>query len=127
MINVQLPIPLFHHLPPAVILTLVLALVLLVYFIPWLVDLHGLRSFPGPWPARFSDLWLGRVAKHGHRSEVVHQMHLKYGEHATATIGVGGRHLKLAHQGRSSVSHQTISRYPILPHFRSFTLMVMAL
>jgi benzoate 4-monooxygenase len=76
----QLPIPLFHHVHPALILALVPALVLLVHFIPWLVDPHGLRSFPGPWQARFSDLWLGRVAKHGHRSEVVHQMHEKYGE-----------------------------------------------
>jgi benzoate 4-monooxygenase len=80
MAILQLPIPLFHYVHPALILTLVPALVLLVHFIPWLVDPHGLRSFPGPWLARFSDLWLGRVAKHGHRSEVVHQMHEEYGE-----------------------------------------------
>jgi hypothetical protein len=80
MAILQLPIPLFHYVHPALILTLVPPLVLLVHFIPWLVDPHGLRSFPGPWLARFSDLWLGRVAKQGHRSEVVHQMHEKYGE-----------------------------------------------
>lgn len=82
MAILQLPIPLFHYLTthPVVILTLVPALIALAHLIPWLVDPHGLRSFPGPWPARFSNLWLGRVAKHGHRSEVVHKMHEKYGE-----------------------------------------------
>lgn len=80
MAILQLPFPLLHHVHPATILILVPALVLLVHFIPWLVDPHGLRSFPGPRLARFSDLWLGRVAKHGHRSQVVHQMHEKYGK-----------------------------------------------
>jgi hypothetical protein len=130
MAILQLPIPLFHYAHPALILTLVPALLVLVYFIPWLIDPHGLRSFPGPWLARFSDLWLGRVAKHGHRSEVVHQMHEKYGElrpQKNLLPDLRGRHLKLAQQGRSSVSHQTTSRYPILPHYRSFTLMAMAL
>ncbi|KAI0302392.1 cytochrome P450 monooxygenase pc-bph [Multifurca ochricompacta] len=47
--------------------------------IPWLLDPHGLRSFPGPFLARFSDLWLGRVAQQGHRSEIVHALHEKYG------------------------------------------------
>ncbi|KAI0282796.1 cytochrome P450 monooxygenase pc-bph [Russula aff. rugulosa BPL654] len=79
MAILQLPIPLFHYVHPAIIFILVPALIVLLHFIPWLVDPHGLRSFPGPRLARFSDLWLGRVAKHGHRSEVVHQMHEKYG------------------------------------------------
>jgi hypothetical protein len=71
---------LFHNVHPALLLAIVPVTVILVHFIPWLVDPHGLRSFPGPWVARFSDLWLGRVAQQGHRSEVVHQMHEKYGE-----------------------------------------------
>jgi benzoate 4-monooxygenase len=66
-------------LPTSAIL-LVPALVILVHLVPWIVDPHGLRSFPGPWLACFSDLWLGRVAIHGHRSEVVHELHEKYGE-----------------------------------------------
>jgi hypothetical protein len=80
MAILQLPSPLFHYVHPAIILILVPTLIVLLHFIPWLVDPHGLRSFPGPRLARFSDLWLGRVAKHGHRSEVVHQMHEKYGK-----------------------------------------------
>lgn len=75
----SIPFPLFH---PALILSLVPLLIVFVYFLTWLIDPHGLRSFPGPWLARFSDLWLGRVAQQGHRSEVVHKMHKKYGEPA---------------------------------------------
>jgi benzoate 4-monooxygenase len=73
----QLLFPLSHL---ALILSLVPALLTLVHFLIWLIDPHGLRSFPGPWLARFSDLWLGRVAQQGHRSEVVHEMHKKYGK-----------------------------------------------
>lgn len=54
-------------------------LVVLAHVIPWLVDVHGIRSYPGPFWARFTDLWLGWVAAQGHRSEVVHEMHNKYG------------------------------------------------
>ena len=57
---------------------LVPVLVILGHLIPWVVDPYGLRSFPGPWLARFSDLWLGFIVPH--RSEVVHNLHLKYGE-----------------------------------------------
>jgi len=80
MAFVEQTLRLVHNPHPALIVVLVPAVVILVHFIPWLVDPHGLRSFPGPWVARFSDLWLGRVAQHGHRSEVVHEMHQKYGE-----------------------------------------------
>ncbi|KAG5642361.1 hypothetical protein DXG03_002958 [Asterophora parasitica] len=55
------------------------SLVALVHIIPYLWDSRGVRSIPGPFLAKFSDAWLGLVAKHGHRSEVVHEMHLIYG------------------------------------------------
>src|SRR5712691_2290368 len=74
------PLRFLHNVHPALLLAIVPVTVILVHYIPWLVDPHGLRSFPGPCVARFSDLWLGRVAQQGHRSEVVHQMHEKYGE-----------------------------------------------
>jgi hypothetical protein len=77
--SMTIPLPLFY---PALILSLVPLLIVLVQFLTWFIDPHGLRSFPGPWLARFSDLWLGRVAQQGHRSEVVHKMHKKYGEPA---------------------------------------------
>ena len=58
---------------------LVPVLVFLAHFIPWLVDFHGIRSYPGPLLAKFSDLWLAWIAAHGHRSEVVHDLHKEYG------------------------------------------------
>ena len=54
--------------------------VVLAHALPYLWDSHRLRSYPGPFLAKFSDLWLGRVSKGGHRSEVVHEMHQKYGQ-----------------------------------------------
>ncbi|KAI9508525.1 cytochrome P450 monooxygenase pc-bph [Russula earlei] len=70
---------LLHGIHPAFVVAVIPTLVILVHLVPWLVDPHGLRSFPGPLVARFSDLWLGRVAQQGHRSQVVHKMHEKYG------------------------------------------------
>ncbi|KAI0266458.1 cytochrome P450 monooxygenase [Gloeopeniophorella convolvens] len=64
---------------PALIIWTIPALVIVAHLLPWLIDAHGLRSYPGPWLAQFSDLWLGRVAQQGHRSEVVHELHKKYG------------------------------------------------
>jgi len=62
-----------------IILALVPVLILAVHLVPYLVDPHSIRKLPGPFLARFSDIWLGWVAKRGHRSEVVHAMHQKYG------------------------------------------------
>src|SRR5258707_4081234 len=52
---------------------------ILIHVIPYLVDSHKIRKYPGPFFAKFSDIWLGWVCKSGHRSEVVHQIHQKYG------------------------------------------------
>ena len=54
-------------------------LVAAVHVVPYVVDTHGIRSIPGPWLAKFTDGWLGRVAARGHRSEVVHELHKEYG------------------------------------------------
>jgi benzoate 4-monooxygenase len=51
----------------------------LAHVVPYLYDPHGIRQYPGPFIAKFSDIWLGLVAKNGHRSEVVHRMHQMYG------------------------------------------------
>ncbi|KAJ7038031.1 cytochrome P450 monooxygenase [Mycena alexandri] len=63
-------------------LTAVLALpaaVVLVHLAIYLVDPYGIRKYPGPFLAKFSDAWLGWISQQGHRSEVIHEMHLKYG------------------------------------------------
>ena len=68
-------------LRPTSLLTLAIflvpVLVILGHLVPWIA---GLRPFPGPWLARFSDLWLGFIVPQGHHSEVVHDLHKKYGE-----------------------------------------------
>ncbi|KAK0244643.1 cytochrome P450 monooxygenase [Armillaria nabsnona] len=68
----------FHTDIPTVVVA-VFVLVVLVYLVPYLFDSHRLRSHPGPLVAKFSDAWLGYVSHQGHRSEVVHDLHRKYG------------------------------------------------
>ncbi|PBK99824.1 cytochrome P450 [Armillaria gallica] len=63
---------------PTVIAT-VTVLVVLIHLVPYLIDFHRLRSYPGPLIAKFSDAWLGYVSHQGHRSEVIHDLHRKYG------------------------------------------------
>ncbi|KAK7045160.1 cytochrome P450 monooxygenase [Favolaschia claudopus] len=55
------------------------AAVVLVHILVYLVDPYGLRQHPGPFWAKFSSAWLGWVAKQGHRSEVIHELHRIYG------------------------------------------------
>ncbi|KAI0309650.1 cytochrome P450 [Amylostereum chailletii] len=50
-----------------------------IYVAPWALDFHGMRTYPGPWLAKFSDLWLAWSTFQGRRSEVVHDLHKKYG------------------------------------------------
>lgn len=64
----------------ATILSASALLVLAVHLVPYVVDTRGIRSIPGPWLAKFTDAWLGRVAARGHRSEVVHELHKQYGK-----------------------------------------------
>ncbi|KAJ7065052.1 cytochrome P450 monooxygenase [Mycena amicta] len=56
---------------PAVVVGIHLAL--------YVLDPYGIRRYPGPFLAKFSDAWLGYVSQQGHRSEKIHEMHLKYG------------------------------------------------
>ena len=60
-------------------LLLGLSSILLFHLVPYFLDPHAIRAYPGPVLARLSDIWLGWVAAHGHRSERVHELHQKYG------------------------------------------------
>ena len=62
------------------ILSATVLLVVAIHVVPYVLDTHRIRSIPGPWLAKFTDAWLGRVAAGGHRSEVVHQLHKQYGK-----------------------------------------------
>lgn len=66
-------------LSTATLVALVPGLLILSYLLSYLIDTHGIRSIPGPFYAKFTDIWLGWVTGHGHRSEIVHEMHEKYG------------------------------------------------
>ncbi|PPQ92268.1 hypothetical protein CVT25_008576 [Psilocybe cyanescens] len=70
---------LYQNLNPTSWISLILGVFVLVHVIPYLFDPHSIRRHPGPFLAKFSDLWLGWVSKNGHRSEVVHEIHKKYG------------------------------------------------
>ncbi|KIP11869.1 hypothetical protein PHLGIDRAFT_82811 [Phlebiopsis gigantea 11061_1 CR5-6] len=67
------------QLPAASWLLLVPSAVVAGHVLLWLIDPHKLRSYPGPVLAGLSDVWLGRVAGSGHRSEVVHELHKQHG------------------------------------------------
>jgi len=56
-----------------------LGTLLAFHVVPYIVDPYKARKYPGPFLAKFSDAWLGWVSKKGHRSEVVHNLHKKYG------------------------------------------------
>ena len=62
----------------AIIYAIALA-VLTVHLVPYVVDRRGIKSIPGPWLAKFTDAWLGRVATRGHKSDVVRELHRQYG------------------------------------------------
>lgn len=54
-------------------------IVVLYHLIPYLADPHHLRSYPGPFLAKFSRFWLGFVARGGSRYKVIHELHQRYG------------------------------------------------
>ena len=68
-----------QYLTPQTVALSVLASVVLVHVIPYLLDPNHIRKYPGPFFAKFTDAWFGVICKQGHRSETVHQLHLKYG------------------------------------------------
>ena len=61
------------------VLLLIPATAFLIHVVNYILDPHRIRQYPGPFFAKFSDVWLGRVAAEGHRSETVHKLHQEYG------------------------------------------------
>lgn len=53
--------------------------VVLIHLVNYVLDPHKIRRYPGPFLAKFTEVWFGRVAAEGHRSQVVHKLHQKYG------------------------------------------------
>lgn len=70
---------LFHLVDLQTLAFAIPGVILAVHLIPWLLDSQGIRNYPGPFLAKFTDIWLGCVSKAGHRSAVIHELHKKYG------------------------------------------------
>ena len=69
----------FQYLTIQTVILFWLTSLVLAHVIPYLLDPHHIRKYPGPFFAKFTDAWFGVICKQGHRSEIVHQLHLKYG------------------------------------------------
>ncbi|KAK0501634.1 cytochrome P450 monooxygenase [Armillaria luteobubalina] len=67
------------HTDLSTAITAVTVLAVLVHLVPYLTDSNRLRSYPGPLIAKFSDAWLAYVSHQGRRSEIIHDLHRKYG------------------------------------------------
>ncbi|TFK48996.1 cytochrome P450 monooxygenase pc-bph [Heliocybe sulcata] len=74
------------------VLIILAIVVALGHVVPYLVDPHGAKNIPGPFLAKVSDAWLGRVTAQGHRSEVVHDLHKKHGKF----VRIAPNHLSIA-------------------------------
>ncbi|KAE8213520.1 hypothetical protein CF327_g2993 [Tilletia walkeri] len=59
--------------------TLLLIAITSLWLIPFFLNTAAI-NIPGPFIAKFSDLWLILTAKDGHRSIKVHDLHLKHGK-----------------------------------------------
>ncbi|EMD40186.1 hypothetical protein CERSUDRAFT_151209 [Gelatoporia subvermispora B] len=92
----MLPAELVDCLPGSLPLLfgLFLTALLAVFFAPYILDRHRLRSYPGPFLARFSDLWLASQVWKSHRSEEVHRLHKKYGK--CRFLRIGPNHVSVA-------------------------------
>lgn len=62
------------------------------HVVPYLVDPYGLRKYPGPVLARFSDFYLAHKARYGKRYDEINKLHLKYGPY----VRIAPNHLSIA-------------------------------
>ena len=63
----------------SIIIYAIALIVFAAHLVSYIVDKRGIKSIPGPWLAKFTDAWLGRVAARGHKSGVVRELHRQYG------------------------------------------------
>ncbi|KAF9446483.1 cytochrome P450 monooxygenase [Macrolepiota fuliginosa MF-IS2] len=66
--------------------------VILYHVIPFLLDPQGIRKYPGPFLAKFTDFYLAYISKGQHRSEILHDYHLKHGP----IIRIAPNHISIA-------------------------------
>ncbi|KAJ3895324.1 cytochrome P450 monooxygenase [Lentinula edodes] len=82
------------HNPLATLGIVIVGVLFTHILLPYLLDPYSLRrlSIPGPRTAALSDLWLGYHSAKGHRSEVVHALHEKYGR----IVRIAPNHVSIA-------------------------------
>ncbi|CCM04276.1 uncharacterized protein FIBRA_06447 [Fibroporia radiculosa] len=65
---------------------------ILVHLVPYIMDPRGLRTYPGPFFAKFTDVWLGLTIFSNTWSETVDSLHKKHG----ALVRIGPNHVSIA-------------------------------
>lgn len=64
----------------------------LYYTIPYFFPYRAIAQVPGPFWARFSNIWLASQARKGRKFAAVHESHEKYGK----VVRVGYNHVSIA-------------------------------
>lgn len=62
------------------------------YIYPYLVSYGHLSRVPGPFVAKFSNIWVGLSARHGQKYAAVDTAHRKYGK----VVRIGFNHVSIA-------------------------------
>ncbi|KAH9937982.1 cytochrome P450 monooxygenase pc-bph [Amylocystis lapponica] len=70
----------------------IVLLVIAVHCVIYLADPHGLRTYPGPYFAKFTDVWMCLTASQGGRLEDIHQLHRKFG----TFVRLGPKHVSIS-------------------------------
>lgn len=70
----------------------VLFYIALYYAVPYFSTYRALARFPGPFSAKFSNIWLGLSARRGQKFAAVDWAHQKYGKF----VRVGYNHISIA-------------------------------
>ena len=78
--------------------TIPIALVLF-YLVPYLTSNTTLKTVPGPFPAKFTNLWLLLQARQGKRYQSVNEAHAKYGK----LVRIQPNHVSIADESAISV------------------------
>ncbi|CCM03251.1 uncharacterized protein FIBRA_05377 [Fibroporia radiculosa] len=64
----------------------------LVHLVPYIIDPRGLRAYPGPFFAKFTDVWLSLTVFSNAWSEAVEKLHKKHG----SFVRIGPNHVSIA-------------------------------
>ncbi|EMD32543.1 hypothetical protein CERSUDRAFT_118598 [Gelatoporia subvermispora B] len=91
------------------LLFLCLSITLLLFpCVTYLLDFYGLRSYPGPFLAKFTDLWLAYKVWEGNRSPDIHLLHKKHGPF----MRIGPNHISVVSPAAISTIYSHIDPLP---------------